>query len=261
MGADVPCLPNKEPTYNIIKMLYHIVIALVIAFCEAVPHPPGHQWGKGSWKPSKMAQPRLITKMVNENIVDVAVGAGAFTTLVKIVSDLGLVDTLKNAEALTVFAPSDEAFAKLPEGTLESLSPEAAKEIVLRHVVTAKVPAAAVATGPVETIGGEVIDLVKTEDGGVQVMYGGNTVNVVAADVMASNGVIHVIDNVILPAPSPVGKAAAPQDVVDVAVNAGAFTTLVKIVSDLGLVDTLKGAEALTVFAPSDDAFAKLPEG
>merc|ERR1711997_481934 len=196
-----------------------------------------------------------------QDVVDVAVGAGTFTTLVKIVSDLGLVDTLKNAEALTVFAPSDEAFAKLPEGTLESLSPEAAKEIVLRHVVTAKVPAAAVATGPVETIGGEVIDLVKTEDGGVQVKYGGNTVNVVTADVMASNGVIHVIDNVILPAPSPVGKAAAPQDVVDVAVNAGAFTTLVKIVSDLGLVDTLKGAEALTVFAPSDDAFAKLPEG
>merc|ERR1712083_1251804 len=193
------------------------------------------------------------------DVVDVAVGAGAFTTLVKIVSDLGLVDTLKGAEALTVFAPSDEAFAKLPAGTLESLAPDQAKEIVLRHVVTAKVPAAAVATGPVETIGGEVIDLVKAEDGGVQVKYGGNTVNVVTADVMASNGVIHVIDNVILPAPSPVGKAAAPQDVVDVAVNAGAFTTLVKIVSDLGLVDTLKGAEALTVFAPSDEAFAKLP--
>ena len=135
-------------------MLCHIVIALVIAFCEAAPHPPGHQWGKGNWKPSKMAQPRLITKMVNEDIVDVAVGAGAFTTLVKIVSDLGLVDTLKSAEALTVFAPSDEAFAKLPAGTLESLTPDQAKEIVLRHVVTAKVPAAAVATGPVETIGG-----------------------------------------------------------------------------------------------------------
>merc|ERR1719510_1166968 len=186
-----------------------------------------------------------------QDVVDVAVGAGTFTTLVKIVSDLGLVDTLKGAEALTVFAPSDDAFAKLPEGTLMSLSPEAAKEIVLRHVVTAKVPAADVSTGPVKTIGGEVIDLIKTNEGGVQVAYGGNTVNVVAADVMASNGVIHVIDHVILPAP-PVEKMAA-QDVVDVAVNAGTFTTLVKVVSDLGLVDTLKGAEALTVFAPSDE--------
>merc|ERR1711992_235964 len=256
------------------------ILAIALALSEAAP-APGHyglgyyrpkvvykyyrthhhgQWKHGQWKPME-AMEATAPRTPSQDVVDVAVGAGTFTTLVKIVSDLGLVDTLKNAEALTVFAPSDEAFAKLPEGTLESLSPEAAKEIVLRHVVTAKVPAAAVATGPVETIGGEVIDLVKTEDGGVQVMYGGNTVNVVTADVMASNGVIHVIDNVILPAPSPVGKAAAPQDVVDVAVNAGAFTTLVKIVSDLGLVDTLKGAEALTVFAPSDEAFAKLPEG
>jgi len=203
---------------------------------------------------SEATAPRKSTK----DVVDVAVEAGTFTTLVKIVSDLGLVDTLKGAEALTVFAPSDDAFAKLPEGTLMSLSPEAAKEIVLRHVVTAKVPAADVSTGPVKTIGGEVIDLIKTNEGGVQVAYGGNTVNVVAADVMASNGVIHVIDNVILEAPAP---RMATKDVVDVAVEAGTFTTLVKIVSDLGLVDTLKGAEALTVFAPSDEAFAKLPQG
>merc|ERR1712038_1678796 len=132
------------------------------------------------------------------DVVDVAVGAGSFTTLVKIVSDLGLVDTLKGAEALTVFAPSDDAFAKLPEGTLESLSAEDAKAIILRHVVTAKVPAAAVPTGAVDTIGGEAIDLIKTDDGGVQIKYNGNTVNVVTADIMASNGVIHVIDNVIL---------------------------------------------------------------
>merc|ERR1711997_398927 len=199
-----------------------------------------------------------------QDVVDVAVGAGTFTTLVKIVSDLGLVDTLKNAEALTVFAPSDEAFAKLPEGTLESLSPEAAKEIILRHVVSGMVPAAAVTTGPVKTIGGEVIDLIKKNQGGVQVGYGGKTVNVISADIMASNGVIHVIDHVILPAPNsikpwPVRKSA--QDVIAVAVNAGTFSTLVKLVSDLGLVDALEGAEALTVFAPSDEAFAKLPAG
>merc|ERR550532_2846441 len=132
------------------------------------------------------------------DVVDVAVGAGTFKTLVKIVSDLGLVDTLKGAEALTVFAPSDDAFAKLPAGTLESLTPDQAKAIILRHVVTAKVPAAAVATGPVETIGGEEIGLVKTAEGGVQINYNGNTQNVVTADVMASNGVIHVIDSVIL---------------------------------------------------------------
>merc|ERR1712122_271004 len=132
------------------------------------------------------------------DVVDVAVGAGSFTTLVSIVSDLGLVDTLKGAEALTVFAPSDDAFAKIDPEVLASLTDEQKKTIVLRHVVTAKVPAAAVATGPVETIGGESIDLVKTEEGGVQVNFNGGTSNVVAADVMASNGVIHVIDKVIL---------------------------------------------------------------
>ena len=133
------------------------------------------------------------------DIVDVAVGAGAFTTLVKIVSDLGLVDTLKGVEAVTIFAPSDDAFAKLPAGTLESLTTEQATAIVSRHVVAgATVLAADVATGPVGTFGGETIDLIKTEQGGVQVSYNGNSVNVVTADVKASNGVIHVIDNVIL---------------------------------------------------------------
>merc|ERR1719225_1906994 len=224
------------------------------------------------------------------DVVDVAVGAGAFTTLVKVVSDLGLVETLKGVEAVTIFAPSDEAFAKLPEGTLESLTPEQAKAIVARHVVAgATVMAADVATGDVETFGGETVGLVKTEEGGVQVVYNGQTVNVVLADVGARNGVIHVIDNVIVGAPeaapeSPAAEAApetpvpeaAPEapaaepvaevpveevgDVVDVAVGAGAFTTLVKVVSDLGLVETLKGVEAVTIFAPSDDAFAKLPE-
>merc|ERR1712026_107702 len=156
----------------------------------------------------------------------------------------------------------------LPEGTLESLTPEQAKAIVARHVVAgATVMAADVATGDVETFGGETVGLVKTEEGGVQVVYNGQTVNVVTADVGASNGVIHVIDNVIVgapepaPEPAPVEEVAEVGDVVDVAVGNGAFTTLVKIVSDLGLVETLKGVEAVTIFAPSDDAFAKLPEG
>merc|ERR1712039_369047 len=166
-------------------------------------------------------------------------------------SDLGLVPTLKGVDAVTIFAPSDEAFAKLPAGTLESLTTEQAKAIVSRHVVAgATVLAAEVTTGDVETFGGETVGLIKTSEGGIQVAYNGQTVNVVTADVMGSNGVIHVIDDVILGG-----------DVVDVAVGAGAFTTLVKIVSDLGLVETLKGVEAVTIFAPSDEAFAKLPEG
>merc|ERR1712086_43432 len=127
---------------------------------------------------------------------------------------------------------------------------EQATAIVLRHVVGgATVPAANVTTGPVKTLGGEVIDLIKTDEGGVQISYKSNIVDVVTADVMASNGVIHVIDEVILPG-----------DVVDVAVANGNFKTLVGLLTELNLVDALKGMTAQTIFAPSDEAFAKLPE-
>ena len=118
--------------------------------------------------------------------------------LVSLVSDLGLVETIKNAEALTIFAPDDFAFGKIPSATLNSLSEEDKKTIVLRHVVAAKVPAAAVTTGPVKTLGGEEIYLIKTAEGGVQINYNGGTSNVIKADVFGSNGVIHVIDKVIL---------------------------------------------------------------
>merc|ERR1711963_857341 len=155
-----------------------------------------HHGPKMASMPDMMEDP--APKTVGD-VVDVAVGAGSFTTLVKIVSDLGLVDTLKGVDAVTIFAPSDDAFAKLPAGTLESLTTEQATAIVARHVIPgATVMAADVATGTVGTFGGEDIDLVKTEEGGVKVVYNGNTVNVVAADVGASNGVIHVIDSVIL---------------------------------------------------------------
>merc|ERR1711935_1031568 len=125
------------------------------------------------------------------DVVDVAVAAGNFKTLVGLLTELNLVDALKGMTAQTIFAPSDEAFAKLPEGTLDGLTPEQKLAIVSRHVVAnATVLAADVTTGPVKTLGGEMIDLIKTDAGGVQISYMGNVVNVVTADVMASNGVI-----------------------------------------------------------------------
>ena len=142
----------------------------------------------------------IEARNIQGDVVDVAIANGNFKTLVQLLTDLELVDALREAQAQTIFAPSDDAFAKLPEGTLESLTTEQALAIVLRHVVGgATVLAADVTTGPVETLGGEVIDLIKTDEGGVQISYMSNIVNVVTADVMASNGVIHVIDEVILP--------------------------------------------------------------
>lgn len=130
-------------------------------------------------------------------IVEVAVAAGDFTTLVAAVEAAGLVETLSGEGPFTVFAPTDEAFAALPEGVLEKLLlPENAElltRILTYHVVSGQVLAADVVAGDVATVEGSTIAL-DTMDG-VTV----NGASVVAADVLASNGVIHVIDAVILP--------------------------------------------------------------
>merc|ERR1711994_1057008 len=172
------------------------VLATTAVLTEAAPGG-GYYKHKYYKKPAPPAPaPRTAAP---GDLVDVAVGAGKFTTLVKLVSDLGLVETLKGVEAATIFAPSDDAFAKLPAGTLESLTPEQAKAIVAQHVVAgATVMAADVTTGPVTTFGGNDIDLIKDDAGVGVVGPSGNRVNVVTADVEASNGVIHVVDAVIL---------------------------------------------------------------
>jgi len=130
-------------------------------------------------------------------IVDVAVGAGNFTTLVAAVTAADLVETLSGEGPFTVFAPTDEAFAALPAGVLDALLlPEnkaVLAQILTYHVVSGKVMAADVTAGNVATVEGSDIMLATTS--GVQV----NDATVVAADVEASNGVIHAIDAVILP--------------------------------------------------------------
>merc|ERR1712241_1346423 len=191
------CFKQVSKTSKNLKMFNSIVIVLATTALLTEAAPGGGYYKHKSHGHKKPAPPATRTAALGD-LVDVAVGAGKFTTLVKLVSDLGLVETLKGVEAATVFAPSDDAFAKLPAGTLESLTPEQAKTIVARHVVAgATVMAADVATGTVGTFGGENIDLIK-DDAGVGVSYNGNRVNVVLADVEASNGVIHVIDAVIL---------------------------------------------------------------
>jgi uncharacterized surface protein with fasciclin (FAS1) repeats len=133
------------------------------------------------------------------DIIDVAVSAGQFNTLATALKAADLVTTLKGDGPFTVFAPTDEAFAKLPEGTVESLlEPENRDQLVsilTYHVVPGKVMAAdVVKLKEATTVNGENISI-KSEGGNVQI----NEATVVAADVEASNGVIHVIDKVILP--------------------------------------------------------------
>jgi uncharacterized surface protein with fasciclin (FAS1) repeats len=130
------------------------------------------------------------------DIVDTAVSAGQFKTLVTAVKEAGLVDTLKGKGPYTVFAPTDEAFAKLPPGTVEALLKDKQKltAVLTYHVVPGKVTAADVKPGPVKTVQGQPLT-VSARNGSVMV----DNAKVVKTDIMASNGVIHVIDTVILP--------------------------------------------------------------
>lgn len=138
------------------------------------------------------------TEASASDIVAVASSAGSFNTLVAAVQAAGLVETLQSAGPFTVFAPTDDAFAKLPDGTVENLlaNPEQLKQILLYHVVPGKVTAAdVVKLSKATTAQGSDVEI--AVDGG-SVMV--NNANVTKTDVMASNGVIHVIDTVIIPA-------------------------------------------------------------
>jgi uncharacterized surface protein with fasciclin (FAS1) repeats len=131
------------------------------------------------------------------DIVDTAVSAGSFTTLVAAVQAAGLVDTLKGAGPFTVFAPTDEAFAKLPAGTVESLLKDIPKltKILTYHVVSGKVLAAdVVKLTSAKTVEGSEVKI--DASNGVKI----NDSTVTTADVAADNGVIHIIDSVLLPA-------------------------------------------------------------
>lgn len=137
--------------------------------------------------------------MATMDIVDTAVSAGMFKTLVAAVQAAGLVDTLKGNGPFTVFAPSDEAFAKLPAGTIENLlKPEnkaTLTKILTYHVVAGKVKAAdVVKLTSAKTVQGQEVK-VKVKDGKVWI----NNSNVIKTDVDATNGVIHVIDTVLMP--------------------------------------------------------------
>ena len=193
------------------------------------------------------------TRASKVDIVQTAVAAGQFTTLASLLQKAGLVDTLATGGPFTVFAPTDAAFAKVPKATLDALAADPAKlkAVLLYHVVPGRVTAA------------DVVKLTsaKTAEGrslGIKVVNGSVFVDgaqVTTPDVEATNGVIHVIDSVLIPK-----EATAPKTIVQTAVAAGSFKTLASLLKKAGLVGTLQGKGPFTVFAPTDAAFAKLPK-
>lgn len=196
-----------------------------------------------------------------QDIVDTAASAKMFGTLIAAVKAAGLESALRGAGPLTVFAPTDEAFKKLPAGTVANLLKPENKEMLISilkyHVVSGNVMAAdVVKLSSAATLEGKNIDI-KVTDGSV--FLNGST-KVIKTDIKASNGTIHVIDSVLMP-PMKVLMPPMKQDIVDTAVSTNMFKTLVAAVQAAGLADTLKGKGPFTVLAPTDAAFAKLPKG
>ena len=200
-------------------------------------------------------------------VIEVAVASGEFPTLVAALEAAGLVDTLNGPGPFTVFAPTEEAFAAALDAlglTAEELlaDTETLTSVLTYHVLPGEVYAETVVTldgEEVETVNGA--DVLISVDGDTVMV---NSATVIATDIEASNGVIHVIDEVLLP-PAEMSEDEMSEDaaaesgtVVDVAVESGDFPTLVAAIEAAGLVEALSGPGPFTVFAPTEEAFAEL---
>ncbi len=205
------------------------------------------------------------------DLADTVAASGAFPTLVKALETAGLLDALRADGPFTLFAPSEEAFAALPEGALADLlaDPAALADVLKYHVINGDVTANEIVNGMnAATLEGKPLTF--SINGGIKV----NDAHILSGDLLASNGIVHVIDQVLMPpaadekaegaaiaataipAPSPTGDSIAA-----VAANLTGFSTLVKAAEAAGILDDLAGSGPYTIFAPTDEAFANLPAG
>jgi transforming growth factor-beta-induced protein len=186
------------------------------------------------------------------DIIEAALATDSLSTLATAIKAAGLVEALQSEGPFTVFAPTNDAFAKLPAGTVATLlKPEninQLRSVLLFHVAKGTYGAKDVTRlSGLETLQGQRVSFDASRKG-VTVDGAG----VVSADIQVQNGVIHVVDTVLLP---------SSNNIVSVAQEAGMFNTLLAAAKAAGLVGVLTGSEPVTVFAPTDEAFAKLPAG
>jgi len=188
---------------------------------------------------------------VTENLVEVAAAAGTFGTLVGALDAAGLTSTLRDDGPFTVFAPDDDAFAAISDETLGTLVADTDRlsEVLTFHVVSGSFEATEVLARDAFTAlnGG---NLAVRQDGGDAFL---NDARISATDIAASNGVIHVLETVMLP--------EGILTIVELARENGSFETLLAALDAAGLTETIATGGPFTVFAPTDDAFAALPEG
>lgn len=228
-----------------------ILSAIALASFTALPLAvagPDCSSSKSSSRMSYTLSPASNT--AKADIIDTALAAGSFKTLAAALTQADLIEALKGKGPFTVFAPTDEAFAKLPKGTVESLLKPENKDklinILTYHVI------------PGDLDSGEVLDstslnMLNGQRASIDAKNGRiESAKIIKTDIDCSNGVIHVIDEVILP---------ASDSILETATSAGSFTTLSAAIEAAGLAEALSGKGPFTVFAPTDEAFAKLPAG
>ncbi|MDB4617626.1 CIA30 family protein [Verrucomicrobiales bacterium] len=219
-------------------------------------------YGKGKGAaveaPITKAKPTEKTKASSKSasLIATAVADGRFNTLKAALDAAGLTTFFQWDNKLTVFAPTDEAFAKLPKGTVENLlKPENKEQLVAilsYHVFAGSaVLADALRDGELKTVEGTSVRA-SFSDGRVRI----NDASVLDADIKCTDGIIHVIDTVLMLESKP-----KPKNLLTTAEGAGSFTTLLAAAKAAGLVPALEGKDPLTVFAPTDEAFATLPKG
>ena len=241
---------------SITRIISHALVASLMVFLAACSESGDGVLYKDDL-PTVEAPPAPAPDPGPGNIVEVATEAGSFPTLLAAVEAAGLVDALSDSSAsLTVFAPTEEAFAALPEGTLDALlaDPDALAGVLTYHVLGSSVDASAalgLAPTTVETLNGNDIAVTKRDDENLYV----NLSKVVDYDIEASNGVIHVIDSVLLPP----DLTPSTMTIAEIAQADGNFDTLVEALTAANLVGTVNDPDAsLTVFAPTDAAFEEL---
>jgi len=199
----------------------------------------------------------LIPELAPEptTVVDIIVNSPAHNTLETAVIAAGLADDLSGTGPFTVFAPTDDAFAALPAGTIDALLADptgALADVLLYHVVGGSALSTDLSDGQmIATLLGPDVTVTINADG---VFI--NDAQVIVADILADNGVVHVIDAVLLPPPPPPSNT-----ILDIVVNSADHNTLEAAVIAASLQSALSGAGPLTVFAPTDAAFAALPAG
>ena len=231
------------------------VVAMVFVACSSEEETTPDVVATTSPMPTQ--QPMEVSK----TIVDIAVEDGRFETLVAALQAADLVSTLSGEGPFTVFAPTDDAFAALPDGVVAGLLEDipSLTEVLTYHVVSGTVLAeTVVGLTSAATLQGEEVTI-EVIDGTVKI----DGATVLITDIIGSNGVIHVIDSVILPTEiaASLSSPEATKTIVDIAVEDGRFETLVAALQAADLVSTLSGEGPFTVFAPTDDAFAALPDG